>query len=49
MAGIQAREGKIYCCAVMDTFSRKIVGWSIDNAQDSALVVNALDIDERLG
>ena len=27
------REGKIYCCAVMDTFSRKIVGWSIDNAQ----------------
>ena len=26
------REGKIYCCAVMDTFSRKIVGWSIDNA-----------------
>ena len=28
------REGKIYCCSVMDTFSRKIVGWSIDNAQD---------------
>lgn len=28
----------------MDTFSRKIVGWSIDNAQDSALVVNALDM-----
>ena len=43
-AGIQAREGKIYCCAVMDTFSRKIVGWSIDNAQDSTLVVNALDM-----
>ena len=38
------REGKIYCCAVMDTFSRKIVGWSIDNAQDSTLVVNALDM-----
>jgi putative transposase len=38
------REGKIYCCAVMDTFSRKIVGWSIDNAQDSNLVVNALDM-----
>ena len=28
----------------MDTFSRKIVGWPIDNAQDSALVVNALDM-----
>ena len=38
------REGKIYCCAVMDTFSRTIVGWSIDNAQDSGLVVNALDM-----
>ncbi len=28
----------------MDTFSRKIVGWSIDNCQDSTLVVNALDM-----
>ena len=28
----------------MDTFSRKIVGWSIDNTQDSTLVVNALDM-----
>lgn len=27
-----------------DTFSRKIVGWSIDNCQDSTLVVNALDM-----
>lgn len=27
-----------------DTFSRKIVGWSIDNRQDSTLVVNALDM-----
>ena len=38
------REGKIFYCAVMDTFSRKIVGWSIDNAQDSTLVGNALDM-----
>ena len=28
----------------MDTFSRKIVGWSIDNVHDSTLVVNALDM-----
>ena len=28
----------------MDTFSRKIVGWSIDNAQGSNPVVNALDM-----
>jgi putative transposase len=38
------REGKIYCCAVLDAFSRRIVGWSIDNHQDSSLVVNALDM-----
>ncbi len=41
------REGKIYCCAVMDTFSRRIVGWSIDSSQDSTLVVNALDMAIR--
>lgn len=38
------REGKVYCCAVMDTFSRRIVGWSIDSSQDSALAINALDM-----
>jgi putative transposase len=38
------REGKVYCCCVMDTFSRKIVGWSIDSVQNSNLVVNALDM-----
>ena len=31
----------------MDTFSRKIVGWSVDNAQDSTLVVNALDMANK--
>ncbi len=25
------REGKIYCCAVIDAFSRMVVGWSIDS------------------
>jgi transposase InsO family protein len=38
------REGKVYCAAVMDAFSRRIVGWSIDSRQDSTLVVNALDM-----
>ena len=28
------REGKIYCCAVLDTFSRMVVGWSIDSSPD---------------
>ena len=36
------REGKVYCCAVLDTFSRKIVGWSIDSTQTTSLVLNAL-------
>ena len=40
----KTREGKIYCCAVLDRCSRKIVGWSIDSVQDSQLVVNALDM-----
>jgi putative transposase len=38
------REGKVYCCCVLDTFSRRIVGWSIDSIQNSNLVVNALDM-----
>ena len=24
------REGKLYCCVVLDAWSHKIVGWSID-------------------
>ena len=24
-------EGKVYCAAVLDVFSRRIVGWSIDS------------------
>lgn len=40
----RTREGKVFCCAVMDTCSRRIIGWSIDSAQDAQLVVNALDM-----
>ena len=36
------REGKVYCCVVLDTYSRRVVGWSIDSAQTSTLVTNAL-------
>lgn len=35
-------EGKLYCAAVMDAYSRRIVGWSIDERQASDLVVDAL-------
>jgi transposase InsO family protein len=35
------KEGKAFCCAVLDAFSRKVVGWSIDSTQTAALVTNA--------
>jgi putative transposase len=44
LPSIQARAGKVYCCVVLDTFSGRIIGWSIDTVQDSNLVVNALDM-----
>lgn len=34
--------GKLYCCVVLDTFSRRVVGCSIDSTQTSTLVTNAL-------
>jgi len=37
-----ARDGKLYCAAVMDAYSRRIIGWSIDKRQDTDLVVGAL-------
>src|SRR5262249_5777581 len=36
------REGKLYCCVVLDVFSRRVVGWSIDSSPETALVTNAL-------
>jgi putative transposase len=43
------REGKVYCCVVLDTYSRRVVGWSIDGTQTAALVTSALGmaIDSR--
>ena len=45
------REGKVYCCAVLDTYSRRVVSCSIDSSPTGALVTNALGmaIDTRLG
>ena len=36
------REGKVYCCVVLDAHSRRVVGWSIDSHQATSLVTNAL-------
>jgi len=38
------REGKVYCAVVLDTFSRRVVGWSINASQTSAPVTNALSM-----
>lgn len=35
-------EGKLYCGAVMDAFSRRIIGWSISDRIKSDLVIDAL-------
>jgi transposase InsO family protein len=45
----RTREGKVYCAVVLDVFSRRVVGWSIDASPTSNLVTSALGmaIDNR--
>jgi transposase InsO family protein len=38
------REGKVYCAVVLDVYSRRVVGWSIDSSQTATLVTNALSM-----
>ncbi|WP_370642687.1 DDE-type integrase/transposase/recombinase [Nesterenkonia sp. DZ6] len=47
----RTHEGKLFCCVVLNTFSRRVVGWSIDSSPTAALATNALGmaIDTRLG
>ncbi|HEX2894431.1 MAG TPA: IS3 family transposase [Marmoricola sp.] len=40
----RARDGWVYCCAVIDAFSRRVVGWSIADHVRSELVVDALQM-----
>jgi transposase InsO family protein len=39
----------VYCAVVLDAYSRRVVGWSIDASPTAALVTNALGmaIDTR--
>jgi transposase InsO family protein len=39
---IATKEGFIYLATVLDTFSRKIIGWSIDDCLDRRLCIDAL-------
>ena len=38
----KTREGTLYCCAVLDQCSRRIVGWAIDRRNEATLVNDAL-------
>ena len=44
------REGKLYCCVVLDAFTKVAVGWSIDRHQDTDMVNDAVNMaaKERL-
>ena len=38
------REGKLYCCVVLDAWSRRVVGWSLDRRPTAAMVNSALSM-----
>lgn len=38
------KTGKVYCAAVVDVFSRRVVGWAIADHIRAELVVDALDM-----
>jgi transposase InsO family protein len=40
----RAADGWVYCCAVIDGFSRRVVGWSIADHIRTELVVDALQM-----
>ncbi|MFH9983340.1 DDE-type integrase/transposase/recombinase [Streptomyces sp. NPDC017179] len=37
-------SSKVYCAVVLDTYSRGVVGWSIDSTQTAVLVTKALNM-----
>jgi putative transposase len=37
----------VYCAVVLDTWSRQVVGWSIDSSQTASLATSALDMAIR--
>ena len=39
---IRSNQGWLHLCAVLDLFSRKVVGWSLDKRNNSELVKSAL-------
>lgn len=39
---IGSNEGWLYLCIILDLYSRKVVGWSLSNKNDSELISNTL-------
>lgn len=37
-------EGKLYCCAIKDLFSNRVVGWAMDSRMKARLVVAAIEM-----
>ena len=44
----KTREGWLYVCAVLDLFTRRIVGWSIAEHMTRQLVLNALQMAHKV-
>jgi putative transposase len=47
MLGIWTDEGWLYLAALLDTYSRRIVGWAMSSTRDEALVESALSMALR--
>jgi transposase InsO family protein len=41
---MKGREGRVYCAVVLEVFSRRVVGLSIDSSPTASLVTNALGV-----
>jgi transposase InsO family protein len=39
---IPTKDGWLYLAVVLDLFSRKVVGWAMDNTMETGLITNAL-------
>lgn len=43
---VWTRSGWLYLCTIIDLYSRKVVGWSMDDNMESSLVINAFNMAE---
>ena len=44
---IKVEKGYVYLAVIMDLFSRKIIGWSLDTTMTNQLIIDALDMALR--